>query len=780
MKRYKLIYMIIFVLIQILFINTNISFSTDNNTKESEQTIPDGIYAIRTVLNETYGLDVSEASKENKANIQLYEYRNVNQQKFKVKYEGDGYYSIRIVRSGKSLDVAWAGKENGTNVWQYELNGTDAQKWIIKDVGDGTYNIISKDNGLYLEVSGEAKNGTNIHMYSRNGTEKQKFKFEKATTTAILGEQTIPNGTYAIKTVLNDKYGLDVSQASKQNQANIQLYEYRNVRQQKFNVRFQGDGNYLITAVHSGKSLDVAWAGTEEGTNIWQYELNGTDAQKWIIHDAGDGTYNIISKSNGLYLSVLNEDVKNETNILMKSKKDTNTQKFKFEEIKNTINIDTNKYPGYKEKIEALMEKHPKWKFELLYTGLTFEEVINGETSLHSRNLVPTNYGGEWICLKCGITLYDSGWYCASEKAVAYYMDPRNFLDETNIFQFQNLNGYINGVCTLEGIKSQINGTYLQDYASVIDNACKNQNVNSYYIITRMIQEQGREGTSIGKGMDGGDGHTYYNPFNIDASGNGWDQIYSNALATAKKYGWNTMQKAIEGGIEFCKKNWLENYQNTLYQNKFDIDSRNGTPLYQHQYMQNLMGAYSEARLMKGMYVDTNKLESEFTFIIPVYENMSSTISKMPVNNSNLESINVKVATTAGLNLREGASTNYRIIRTIYGNEELLSVERGINGDWHKIITKDGTIGYMSGLYLKQINNITNCDYIAKVKTNDGNGCNVRVGPSIRLNKITALPDGTTVRVINKGTYNNIDGYDWCRIELPDGRHAFIPTKYLT
>ena len=33
------------------------------------------------------------------------------------------------------------------------------------------------------------------------------------------------------------------------------------------------------------------------------------------------------------------------------------------------------------------------------------------------------------------------------------------------------------------------------------------------------------------------------------------------------------MEKAIEGGITICKKNWLDNYQNTLYQNKFDIDT---------------------------------------------------------------------------------------------------------------------------------------------------------------------------------------------------------------
>lgn len=779
--QHKLIYLIIFVLIQICLLNTKISFAIEEEISRDRQILTDGIYVIKTALNEKYALDVSQASQENKANIQLFEYVKEDQQRFNVKYNEDGYYTITALHSGKALDVVSAGKASGTNVWQYELNKTDAQSWMIKEVGDGSYNIISKCNGLYLDVtSANAQNRTNIQMYEGNGTNAQKFKFKKVNENEIVkGTQTIADGVYAIKTTLNEKYALDVSQASKTNEANIQLFEFVKENQQKFNVKYNGDGYYSITALHSGKALDVAGGGKTSKTNVWQYELNNSNAQKWIIKEAGNGSYNIISKCNGLYLDVVAANAQNYTNIQVYEGNGTNAQKFIFEEIKYNINIDNNKYPGYKEKIEQLMEKHPNWEFELLYTGLTFQEVIKGESSLHSRNLVPTNYGGEWICPECGTKLYDSGWYCASEKAIAHYVDPRNFLDEINIFQFQDLNEYINGVCTLEGIQSQVNGTYLQGYAQIIDTACRNQNVNSYYIITRMIQEQGREGTSIGKGMDGGDGHTYYNPFNIGASGNGWDEIYSNALATAKKYGWNTMQKAIEGGIKVCKKNWLENYQNTLYQNKFDIDTRNGTPLYQHQYMQNLMGAYSEARLMRSMYANTNKLESGFKFIIPVYENMSLNVAPMPINSPNIGPMNVKVATSAGLNLRESATTDSKIIRTLYGNEELLSVQRGINGNWHKIITTDGTIGYMSGLYLKQIDNVTNCNYTAKVKTNDGNGCNVRIGPSSKLDKLIALADGTTVKVINKGTYNNIDGYNWCRIELPDGRQGFMPTKFL-
>ena len=279
--------------------------------------------------------------------------------------------------------------------------------------------------------------------------------------------------------------------------------------------------------------------------------------------------------------------------------------------------------------------------------------------------------------------------------------------------------------------------------------------------------------------MDGGDGRTYYNPFNIGASGNGYTQIYNNALNKAKQYGWDTMEKALEGGIDFLKKNWLENYQNTLYQNKFDIDTRNGTSLYTHQYMQHIMGAYSEAKTLKGMYSQTGCLDGNFTFIIPVYENMSANLSPMPSNNSEASSINVRVNANGGLKLRSDASTNSGTIEVIPNGTVLLSVQRGINDNWNKVITADGKIGFMSGNYLEIIDTVKNCNYTARVKTNDGSGCKIRVGPSTNLDKMTTLTDWTEVTVIEKGTYNNINGYDWCRIITDDGRQGYMPLRYL-
>ena len=779
---------------------TNVQVYTQNNTKAQrfklerckdedenniiEKAVEDGVYKIKTALNEKYVLDIADASKENFGNVQLWTDFNATNQAFEIKYINDGYYNIISKYSGKTLDVDSAGTKPGTNVQQYELNNTDAQKWLIKKDKDGYYTIISKCNNLCLDItSANAKDGTNVQVYTQNNSKAQKFKLEKniqkedEPIEPTKPTKTLEDGIYSIRSKQNKNYVLDVAEASKDNGANVQVWENFNSLQQMFKIQYDQNGYYKITNFNSKKVLDVYCALNKEGTNVQQYQSNNSDAQKWEIKLSEDkSSYYIISKCNGLYLNVEGEKVKNGANVEVNKNTKSDAQKFIFDKIDTTIKLDTTKYPGYKEQIEKLMELHPNWNFEFLYTGLNFSDAVAGEYAVRSANLVPTSYGGEWIS---GTTLYDTGWYGASEKAIARFMDPRNFLNEIDVFQFQDVNDYLYGVCTLEGIQEQVNNSFLQDYAIDIDTACRNENVNPYYIIARLFQENGRKPKNGTYKMNGGDGKYYYNPFNIGATGNSKSEVYNNALARAKREGWDTMVKALQGGIYFCKKNWLENYQNTLYQNKFDIDSTNGTDLYSHQYMQNLFGAYNEAKSLQGMYSKTGKVDSDFTFIIPLYENMPKELSPEPVNNQESYIINVRTTGTY-IRIRSDASTDSTILREIPNKGTvLLSVQRGINSNWHKIITTDGLIGYVSGTYLEQIDDVKTCNYTAKVKTNDGDGCFIRIGPSTNLDKIMGLSEGTHVTVIDDSTYKNINGYDWSRIMLSNGTQAFMPSKFL-
>lgn len=763
---------------------SNVQVWTQNGAKNQEfkfvkqddnkgtKTIDNGIYLIESSTDTSKTLEIPRSSLVTGEKLGVWNKNSTVNQKFEFTYRDNGYYTISAVHSDKYLDISEGSKNDGAEVIQWNYHGGNNQQWKIQDAGNGYFNIISRCNGLYLTID-----GTSVKTCKENASLVQKFKLEKPETT-ITGEKTIEDGRYIIASKVNTSYVIDIPASSTKNGEIIEIWRNRLTDNQKFDVKYLGNGYYTIKAVHSEKVLEVPNNAMKIGTKITQNADNTSDSQQWIIKKAEGEYYYIISKSSELYMEIDKQAAKPGVNLQIQNHTGYDMQKFKFCNPNTLIDIDDNKYPGYKESLENLKLAHPNWNFKFLYTGLNFSDAVSGEYEVRSANLVPTSYGGEWIS---GTTLYDTGWYGASEKAIARFMDPRNFLNEVDVFQFQDVNDYLYGVCTLEGIQEQVNKSFLQDYAIDIDTACRNENVNPYYIIARLFQENGRNPKNGTYKMNGGDGKYYYNPFNIGATGDSKSEVYNNALARAKREGWDTMVKALQGGIYFCKKNWLENYQNTLYQNKFDIDSTNGTSLYSHQYMQNLFGAYNEAKSLQGMYDRTGRLDSDFTFIIPLYENMPKDLSPEPKNNQESYIINVKTTGTE-IRIRKEASTDSEILREIADKGTvLLSVQRGINSNWHKVVTKDGLIGYVSGAWLEQIDDVKICNYSARVKTNDGKGCYIRIGPSTRLDMAgSGLSDGTYVTVIDDSTYKNIDGYDWSRIMLSNGRQAFMPSKYLT
>ena len=763
---------------------SNVQVWTQNGAKNQEfkfvkqddnkgtKTINNGIYLIESSTDTSKTLEIPRSSLVTGEKLGVWNKNSTVNQKFEFTYRDNGYYTISAVHSDKYLDISEGSKNDGAEVIQWNYHGGNNQQWKIQDAGNGYFNIISRCNGLYLTID-----GTSVKTCKENASLVQKFKLEKPETT-ITGEKTIEDGRYIIASKVNTSYVIDIPASSTKNGEIIEIWRNRLTDNQKFDVKYLGNGYYTIKAVHSEKVLEVPNSAMKIGTKITQNADNTSDSQQWIIKKAEGEYYYIISKSSELYMEIDKQAAKPGVNLQIQNHTGYDMQKFKFCNPNTLIDIDDNKYPGYKESLENLKLAHPNWNFKFLYTGLNFSDAVSGEYEVRSANLVPTSYGGEWIS---GTTLYDTGWYGASEKAIARFMDPRNFLNEVDVFQFQDVNDYLYGVCTLEGIQEQVNKSFLQDYAIDIDTACRNENVNPYYIIARLFQENGRNPKNGTYKMNGGDGKYYYNPFNIGATGDSKSEVYNNALARAKREGWDTMVKALQGGIYFCKKNWLENYQNTLYQNKFDIDSTNVTSLYSHQYMKNLFGAYNEAKSLQGMYDRTGRLDSDFTFIIPLYENMPKDLSPEPKNNQESYIINVKTTGTE-IRIRKEASTDSEILREIADKGTvLLSVQRGINSNWHKVVTKDGLIGYVSGAWLEQIDDVKTCNYSARVKTNDGKGCYIRIGPSTRLDMAgSGLSDGTYVTVIDDSTYKNIDGYDWSRIMLSNGRQAFMPSKYLT
>ena len=740
---------------------------------EPKKTIEEGTYKIESIANSNKGISIDSGSTNNGANVHLWDLNNCPEQEFNFVYDGQGYYEIIPVNSGKRLDMCGWGNE--TNVAQWSKNtDTDSQKWIIYQNSDGYYNIIAKRQWLYLTLhNSNSENGTNVEVYEKRDDNSQNFNLKKISNKS---EKLVENGKYQIQSRSNSNIVLEVAGGDQNSNGRVQVWQNYYTRWQKIKLEYE-NGYYKIMLGHSGKYLTAKNGKIQSGSEITQDDWKNTESQKWGIRDFGNGSIGIYSLANyDLMLNIKNK-IENGSVIELKDNTGSSNQLFCFTNT-TWVEIDNSKYQGIQETIDNLMCEHPNWEFEILYTGVDFNEAVKAEYegSNKQKSLIDTNtYKCDWI----SEDPYVSGrWASASYNAVQYFMDARNFLNDSNVLQFQDLANYWESGATFDSIQYQVNNTFLQNYTNDVMEACKRTNINPYYILARLFQEQGSSGSGT-IDMDGGDGKRYFNPFNIGARvGND----VQTALERAKREGWDSMEKGLEGGINIIKERYINKQQNTLYLNKFDVNPVSGGALYENQYMQNISAAYSEANTMKKPYEQTGTFNNKKKFIIPVYENMPSTPSAKPTGTGKnpLAEIkgpkSVKVVTNGSkLKLRDTSSTKGNILEELPSGTVLLSVER-LSNRWQKVVTPSGKKGYCSGEYLQTIEDQTNCYDTMYINSDD---VNIRIGPGTEYDSITKKSTGTKViRIVtNKYFYNNLC---WDEIILPDGTKGFVANKYLS
>ncbi len=611
---------------------TNITVGNENESEQQKfvfdkieetcpQTIKNGMYEIQIVSNPQKVFDVGGGSLENGANIQLWGDANVAQQKFFVTYLDEGYYTIRAVHSEKYLSIEGKTYSIDSNIDQFVENSLDAtQEWLIKDLGNETYNIVSKYNGLYIDIDTDIpSDGSNIQLNIKDNSQNQAFKFIETSYS------NVKEGVYQIMLAELDYKSLDLAGGSLENKANIQVWDGVDVNQQKFELIYDSKKDtYKIQVIKSRKNLQI-----EPNTNVEQYEETDELIQEWKIIDNGDGTYHIVSVSNGKYLTI--DGYENGQNVYVGDKNGDDTQLFKLiettivdEKITNYRNIDQNKYPGMKEELDKLQQKYPNWEINIMNTGLDWNTVIAAQDQVINgvpKSLIHQNYGSAW---RNGDEKYDvSGkWYRASVSAIEYMVETRNSLDPAWIFQFQDLSSSSG---TREEINKMTKGTFLEgeSITNAIMQAANQYSVSPFHIISRIIQEQGSDGSGVMNGYEynvNGEIIKVYNLFNINVSGNDYEQGCLNGAEYAYQRGWFSIEESILGGTEFLRTNYLNAGQTTLYFQKFDIIETNG--YYSNQYMQNIRGANDEGNIIYNEYKEAGILDSSFEFIIPLYENM--------------------------------------------------------------------------------------------------------------------------------------------------------------
>ncbi len=329
-----------------------------------------GVYSICSYGNKNRGMDVADFSKDNGAQVQLYDYLGNPHQQFILYDCGEGYYQLVARNSGKVVEIPQSSKGNGEWIKIYDNNGTHTQQWAVVEnrydeasavtlytdadykgkavtLSEGQYNLSRmglynlKDNDMSsLKVTPGFKvtiyEDDNFNGKSKSYTASESFvgeewndkmsslKVEAYGKSGLSGDYKLQNrnsgkfldldnnntdnntaivqyddegidatqiwtlteiggekGVYSICTSVNKRQGMDVADWSKDNGAQVQLYEYIGNRNQQFIVVEKGDGYYQFVSRLSGKVIEIPSSSKDNGEWIKLYDNNGTNTQQW-------------------------------------------------------------------------------------------------------------------------------------------------------------------------------------------------------------------------------------------------------------------------------------------------------------------------------------------------------------------------------------------------------------------------------------------------------------------------------------------------------------------
>ena len=324
---------------------------------------------------------------------------------------------------------------------------------------------------------------------------------------------------------------------------------------------------------------------------------------------------------------------------------------------------------SYKEGLRKIHAQYPNYRFQMDLIADTFESVVYYEEKEGKK--VDMSQYNSWKAMLAKNYNWDSGTWIASEghftyasrEVIEYHMDPRNFLNTTNMFMFVK-QSYSEDQ-TYEGVKSLISNSFMAsnyevnpndendvrlggDYAAVILEAGKISGVNPYVLAAIIIGEQGYSGTSglISGKYSGYEG--YYNFFNIGATSSSGSQnaVIVNGLNYAKNKGWDSVYKSITGGAGFYSSGYLNNNQDTYYYKDYNV--LNGINNYWHQYSTSALGPFNAGNIL-ARYLAGDK-NASYTLRIPVYKDMPDEPVKMPEKSGNLNNYYILALQMDGLN----------------------------------------------------------------------------------------------------------------------------------
>lgn len=140
--------------------------------------------------------------------------------------DGDAYYRLVSVRSGKALDVNAFSTADGTRIQQWTDQNTANQQWKLRPTGDGYYELVNRNSGKVLGIAGDS------------------------TAQAAAAEQQTDSSSTSQEWRMDEVGGSDA---------------------------------VVLTSRRSGQVLDVSGGSTADGAAVIQYRGHGSTNQQWKL-----------------------------------------------------------------------------------------------------------------------------------------------------------------------------------------------------------------------------------------------------------------------------------------------------------------------------------------------------------------------------------------------------------------------------------------------------------------------------------------------------------------
>ena len=329
------------------------------------------------------------------------------------------------------------------------------------------------------------------------------------------------------------------------------------------------------------------------------------------------------------------------------------------EEQSGPDKIGKNGFPkSYNKCLKQLKKAHPKWVFKPLDTGLTWKEATKRMTASRSTNTVYKTFAYPFRSVSKDCYNYlthtyypkdGNDFYSASNYAVYYFMDPRNWLDDSHIFMFED-EGYQKSYQTKALVKAVFesrNPELMANVGSFIK-AAKDYDINAIYLASKALGEQGN---SVGSKVVSG--KRVYNVFNIGACDAAGEGGFSAGMQYARKGSsylrpWTSIDLSIRGGAKYIAKNFMDQKQDSAYLEHFNV--MNGLDgVGAHYYMSAVYAPRNNASAIAKSYKRYKIYDKKITFYIPVYHDMPKDACPKPSgnmkrdNNFYLKSLKVKI-----------------------------------------------------------------------------------------------------------------------------------------